>query len=187
MNFQQFKDFIQTCAIRLSKGSHHSPKTGMCVMECVAYIAGERHTDKPMCACPVISQFAISLNDVAHEHQRQRLLPFIMRLANSNVHSGKIKGQRAKFLRDVGASRAMAKLAQNYYAHLADFFLVRPSTSQLEEEEIFNFLLHCLDSVLLIGEQAPFEEAPLQDVTKQKLHELEAITTVREPHHAQVS
>lgn len=35
----------------------HSPGDEMCVMEAVAYIAGEPWSDHPECACPVIATF----------------------------------------------------------------------------------------------------------------------------------
>lgn len=37
----------------LSEGSHDDIERGMCVMEAVAYVAGEPWGDAPQCACPV--------------------------------------------------------------------------------------------------------------------------------------
>ena len=70
-------------AIKLSKGSHPSPKDGMCIMECVAYIEGEKHTDHPQCACPVVTSFAILMNDQMSESERDSLIPFVLRIAGS--------------------------------------------------------------------------------------------------------
>jgi hypothetical protein len=71
-------------AIQLSYGAHCSPREGMCIMECVAYIAGEKHTDKPDCASEPLTALAIKLNDHAPSHAvRQRLLPLVLRLAAS--------------------------------------------------------------------------------------------------------
>src|SRR5689334_12351161 len=50
-------------SISIKNGSHNSRERGMCVMEAVAYIAGEPHSDHPKCACPIITCFMIRLND----------------------------------------------------------------------------------------------------------------------------
>jgi hypothetical protein len=50
-------------ALVLKHGSHKSPDTGMCAMEAVAWLAGERHSDKPQCVCPVIASFLRTWND----------------------------------------------------------------------------------------------------------------------------
>lgn len=46
--------------LSLKSGSHKAPNNGLvdaCVMEAVAYVAGEKWSDHPGCACPVISAF----------------------------------------------------------------------------------------------------------------------------------
>lgn len=72
-------------AIRLGKGKHKRPEDGMCIMECVAYLAGERHSDCPSCACPEITKYAIALNDALRDKERQVLLPFVLRIAGSKA------------------------------------------------------------------------------------------------------
>jgi len=62
--------------IKLAKGNH-KPETDLCVMEAVAYFAGERHSDRAACACPAITSFAIAINDMCTDEQRQRLKPYI--------------------------------------------------------------------------------------------------------------
>ena len=47
----------------LGHGSHALLKDGACVMEAVAYVAGEPWTDRPECACPVISVLLRRWND----------------------------------------------------------------------------------------------------------------------------
>jgi len=47
----------------LTHGAHATRDDGMCLMEAVAYLAGEPHTDSPACACRVLTAYAISLND----------------------------------------------------------------------------------------------------------------------------
>jgi hypothetical protein len=47
----------------------------LCIMEAVAYMAGEPWTDSPACASPVISAFLRSWNDLLADDDRDRLLP----------------------------------------------------------------------------------------------------------------
>jgi hypothetical protein len=67
------------------KAGAHSPDSTFCVMEAVAYVAGEKWTDSPKCACPIISAFLRSWNDVLPtDAERDRLLkPLIPRLVNT--------------------------------------------------------------------------------------------------------
>jgi hypothetical protein len=67
-------------AIQLKTGSHGSADAGMCVMEAVAYIAGEPFSDHPQCASPVISAFLRSYNDSVSDEVRQTLKQYIPRL-----------------------------------------------------------------------------------------------------------
>src|SRR5690606_22174828 len=67
----------------LTAGSHRSPDEGMCLLEAVAYVAGEPHTDSPECASEVIASFGRSWNDALDDQQRQRLRPYIHRLVGS--------------------------------------------------------------------------------------------------------
>lgn len=97
-------------AIKLSKGAHNAPEQGMCVMECVAYIAGEEHTDHPKCADQALTRLAISLNDSALiDKQRQRLLPLVLRLAGS-----KTKDQHLCSKRHVLVTREDILLRESY-------------------------------------------------------------------------
>lgn len=52
----------------------------LCVMSLVALLAGERHTDRPTVACPVIATFAIKVNDSIDCDARQTLKPFAPRI-----------------------------------------------------------------------------------------------------------
>ena len=59
----------------LSEGGHTSIDEGMCVMEAVAYVAGEPWSDAPQCACPVITRFMVGWNDGLPDNDaRDRLL-----------------------------------------------------------------------------------------------------------------
>jgi hypothetical protein len=43
----------------LRHGSHESPQDGLCAMEWVAYLAGEKHSDYPSCVDLALRGFAI--------------------------------------------------------------------------------------------------------------------------------
>src|SRR3954468_5054413 len=63
----------------LSDGSHTNPKDGRCAMEWVAYVAGEDHSDHPVCVSPMLQAFCISFNNALDTEMRQRLRPYLAR------------------------------------------------------------------------------------------------------------
>lgn len=63
----------------LSKGKHTNPQDGKCAMEWVAYLAGEPHTDTPVCVSPVLTRFCIAFNDRLPDAERQKLRPYLAR------------------------------------------------------------------------------------------------------------
>lgn len=82
INEQRLKEIS---ALRLEKGSHYENGNKMCVMEAVAYVAGEPWTDKPECVCPVISVFLRTWNDTLTDEKRNELLqPLIAKVVNSH-------------------------------------------------------------------------------------------------------
>lgn len=56
------------------KGKHATRGDGMCLMEAVAFLAGEPHTDSPRCADPQITSLAQLMNDRCPDDLRQTLL-----------------------------------------------------------------------------------------------------------------
>jgi hypothetical protein len=64
---------------RLSHGKHDDPADGRCAMEWVAYLAGEPHTDQPVCVSPILRTYGIALNDAWDDEQRQKLRPYLAR------------------------------------------------------------------------------------------------------------
>jgi len=58
----------------LAYGSHAPDDGRACLMEAVAYVAGEPWSDRPACACPVIAAFARGLNDAMPDGLRDTLL-----------------------------------------------------------------------------------------------------------------
>jgi hypothetical protein len=65
--------------LKLAKGNH-KPNGIMCVMEAVAFMAGEPWSDHPQCACPIISTFMRKWNDDLSDDDRQMLKLYIPRL-----------------------------------------------------------------------------------------------------------
>ncbi len=61
----------------------HNPNGVFCVMEAVAYIAGEPWSDAPECASPVLGAFLRSWNDTLDGDTRQELKRYIQRLVGS--------------------------------------------------------------------------------------------------------
>lgn len=68
--------------IPLEKGAHATRESGVCAMELVAWMAGEAHTDHPVCTCPVLATFVRRWNDgLPNNTERDRLLrPFLLQL-----------------------------------------------------------------------------------------------------------
>lgn len=61
--------------ITIKNGVHDSREEGLCVMEAVAWVAGEPHSDHPECVCPIITSFLVSWNDdLPSDADRDRLL-----------------------------------------------------------------------------------------------------------------
>jgi hypothetical protein len=75
----------EIAALSLDSGNHADLEHGACVMEAVAYVAGEPWSDAPQCACPVITAFMVSWNDaLPSSAERDRLLkPLIPQLVGT--------------------------------------------------------------------------------------------------------
>lgn len=95
----------------ISAGGHPAPEYGMCVMETVAYIAGEPHTDQPKCACRIITCFAIAINDaIPDDATRTRILgPLVWAIAGTRS-TPEVEQKRAYMCAD-WALRQIAPLA----------------------------------------------------------------------------
>jgi hypothetical protein len=66
----------------LKSGLHAADSGDMCLLEAVAYVAGEPWSDHPQCVCPVIAAFGRNWNDgLPDDKTRTRILaPLIPRL-----------------------------------------------------------------------------------------------------------
>lgn len=70
--------------LHLLTGSHDpNDEQRMCVMEAVAFLAGEKWSDHPACASRIVGTFLRSWNDVLPDDQRQELRQYIPRLVGS--------------------------------------------------------------------------------------------------------
>lgn len=67
----------------LAKGKHATPEEGFCIIEAVAWEAGEPFSDHPTCASPVIGEFLRAWNDAMNDTDRQMLKPLIPRLVGT--------------------------------------------------------------------------------------------------------
>ena len=65
----------------------------LCIMSFVAYLAGDRHTDRPQNVSPVIRNFAIRLNDGVIDKWRQELKPFAPRMIGTDDGNDGIRAE----------------------------------------------------------------------------------------------
>jgi hypothetical protein len=70
-------DESKLAGIVLRKGLHKTPEEGMCLMEVVAYVTGEEHTDRPACVAKLLGEMGRILNDTLPDDLRQLLIPVI--------------------------------------------------------------------------------------------------------------
>lgn len=100
---------LDLTTVRFGVGYHRQPLTGtptgdrdMCIMEAVAFMAGERWTDRPACASPIISAFIRCWQDTLLNADRDRLLPasvWVPRLMGSAADE-KVEQRRVYLLWD---------------------------------------------------------------------------------------
>jgi hypothetical protein len=84
--------------VSLKEGSHKSRDNGLCVMELVAWVAGEKHTDEPECVCPVIGAFLRCWNDaLPTDADRDRLLKPLV-APSIGTRAGKDVANRRAFM-----------------------------------------------------------------------------------------
>ena len=70
--------------ITLTPGQHAPGSGDMCLLEAVAWIAGEPWSDHPTCVDPVLAAFGRSWNDSLSDDDRDRLLlPFLPRFVGT--------------------------------------------------------------------------------------------------------
>ena len=126
---------------KLYRGSH-SPDGHMCLMEAVAYVAGEDWTDSPECTSPVLAAYGRVLNDEMNDDERQRLIPYITRLI----------GTRASLEVDLRRAFVLADAAVRVLVPMA----LRGAT----ESAVWGKALEAFSSAIDIREEAKLLEGP---------------------------
>lgn len=61
-------------SLSLARGKHSDRSSGLCVMEAVAWVAGEPHSDRPLCTSQLIGAFCRSWNDAMSDDDRNEFL-----------------------------------------------------------------------------------------------------------------
>jgi hypothetical protein len=86
----------------LKSGSHQpNDDAAFCVMEAVAYVAGEPWSDHPACTCPVITAFMVAWNDaLPSDADRARLLLPLIPVLVGTRGSKALKTRRANMAAD---------------------------------------------------------------------------------------
>lgn len=83
--------------IRICQGPGMLWHRTICVMQAVAYVAGEEITDHPQCADPWLASMMIDINDsITHDIARQRLTEFVPRIVGTNGMSHQERTERAR-------------------------------------------------------------------------------------------
>jgi hypothetical protein len=70
----------------LKFGKHKDREHGLCLLEAAAYVAGEPHTDRPLCVCPVIAEYCRVLNDanwLNDDDRTEYLYPIVEKIINT--------------------------------------------------------------------------------------------------------
>lgn len=70
--------------LTLKRGKHGARGLdSVCVVEAVAWFAGEPHSDHPTCVSPVLGEFMRVWNDAMDDADRQQLVPLVPRLVGT--------------------------------------------------------------------------------------------------------
>ncbi len=136
---------------KLKAGSHRfpGPDGGTCINEAALVAAGFDYKpiciveQMPKCFSRPICRLAMRLNDMASDEERQRLLPYVTRLACADTK--KIEKAREAYIRQHTSHQ------HSYYAG-CDFYGGVPLSSSVPLT--FDRGLQALDGALAIGRQA---------------------------------
>jgi hypothetical protein len=151
---------------KLKKGSHEfpGPDGGTCINEAAIVAAGfeyreiMRPNECPACFSRTISAYALGLNDLMPDDVRQRLLPFVMRLAGS-ADTIEVEIERAEYICMETAKRIVAPLmVRNIWGEYAEALKKCVDSSHIESlgKEIMrlNLAEHTAKSVYDLVEAA---------------------------------
>jgi hypothetical protein len=67
----------------LAHGAHKRASDGMCLLEAVSYIAGEKFSDRPACVDPALGAYGRAFNDRLNAEERQLLKPLVTKLVGT--------------------------------------------------------------------------------------------------------
>jgi hypothetical protein len=152
---------------KIDPGPHDFPDYNgcTCVTEAAVIAAGldyrrvEGTYNLPRSFCPVLSEYAMRLNDFLPDDMRQELLPFATRLAGTK-DTRKVERTRARFIRD--ATKSMPHLSR--WDRLAISVLSRVSGPRdvacnmawYATRDIYNCerAIYVLNAAMEIGKQA---------------------------------
>jgi len=130
----------------LSRGSHASPRVGLCAMEAVAWLEGEEHTDHPNCVSDEVGMLMRTLNDTLFDWDRQLLIPYLPKCVGT--YRDGFAEERTEYLRQNiprvewwdfisgSASPSFAKHPKQLKEFLDGFFAIgepRPFSQPVEE------------------------------------------------------
>jgi hypothetical protein len=96
--------------IKLTRGSHQSPRHGLCVMELASLLAGERFSDHPASVCPVIGSVMRSYNDAVSDPRRQDLYPYAARMLGTRSTTEISELRRARIIAWAREGRPVRRL-----------------------------------------------------------------------------
>ena len=118
----------------LAKGAHKRDENVACMMEAVAFVAGERWSDHPVCACPVISEFLRLWNDALPDSERDALLRPLVALMVGTRSTEAVERRRATMATDwLIREYAPAWLRSAGLAVQADALAVLPEITDLAQ------------------------------------------------------
>ncbi len=97
---------IDLNVLHIGHGSHPDRSNGLCVMEVVAWYAGEAHSDAPACTSPVLAAYARGLNDAMPDDatRDKYLKPLIIPLVGTTATRA-VEVKRAEHFARVAVTR----------------------------------------------------------------------------------
>lgn len=159
-------------SFRLGKNSHHESSKYRCVMEAVACVAGEPHSDRPKCASEAITILAIDINDACDWRFRQKWLgemPWRIAGTNSQEHEQRRWAMMNKLLADAAEAYNFAAHYPSYSQDFRDFHMaLKCATAEGRRNEFLRWATDVLDKMINlteIKEAVPVKQPELAAVT----------------------
>lgn len=155
--------------IRISRGKHHDPSQGACVMELASMLAGEPFDDRPACACPVIGAFLRTYNDAIDDNRRQDLRRFASLVVGTRA-SEPVTRRRAELCVAWAHERVASERRSAWRSRRLAHKLKLPGTPSAED--CGSMAARVAASLLRRGDESPHQAA---------LAFVERLAEVREP------